>query len=283
VYWSKASSQILGAIDPAQPLAPQLKDAFSRQTIPNWQDSSTTAECRELEAALGGPEGLAKATGSKAHERFTGAQIMRFRKREPAAYAATDRISLVSSAITTLLCLDGEVKGIDESDACGMNLWTMDTAERGWNGKVLQAIAGADGVEELKRKLGRVETDGGRVVGRIGKWFVERYGFSPECCVFPGTGDNPATFLSLTRKPSRLHLDLADPGVRPSEGLISMGTSDVVLVSTDNYRPHPEYHAFFHPAQIAHSSPHDLDHASKDNARLRYFNMLVYKSELPVF
>lgn len=188
----------MASIDSSKPLSPQLKEAYSRETIPNWQDSSTTPECRALEAALGGPVALAQATGSKAHERFTGAQIMRFRRLYPEAYEATDRISLVSSAITTLLCLDGEVKGIDESDACGMNMWSMETADRGWNKKVLAAIAGEGGVEELSRKLGNVETDGGRVVGKIGKWFVERYGFSPECCVFPGTGDNPATFLSLT-------------------------------------------------------------------------------------
>jgi xylulokinase len=201
VYWSRSASQVLSSIDPSKPLSPQLVDAFSRQTIPNWQDSSTTAECRKLEAALGGADDLVRATGSKAHERFTGAQIMRFRQLQPDAYAGTERISLVSSAITTLLCLDGEVKGIDESDACGMNLWNMNTAERGWNEEVLRAIAGSPAeVGELKKKLGQVETDGGRVVGKIGRWFVERYGFSSDCCVFPGTGDNPATFLSLTCK-----------------------------------------------------------------------------------
>jgi xylulokinase len=120
---------------------------------------------------------------------------MRFKRVDPEGYAKTSRISLVSSFITTLLCLDGEVKGIDESDACGMNLWTMDTAQRGWNDKVLAAIDPG-----LSEKLGKVETDTGRVVGRIGSWFVTRYGFDPECCVFPGTGDNPATFLSLTRE-----------------------------------------------------------------------------------
>lgn len=59
--------------------------------------------------------------------------------------------------------------------------------------------------------------------------------------------------------------------VRASHGLISLGTSDVVLVSTDHYVPDPEYHAFFHPAQI----PHDVG-----GNEMRYFNMLVYKSEL---
>lgn len=122
---------------------------------------------------------------------------MRFKKDMPELYDATDRISLCSSFITTMLCLDGEVKGIDESDACGMNLWRMNHKARGWHRKALEAIAGKEGADELERKLGVVETDGGRVVGKVGKWFVEKFGFNPDCCVFPGTGDNPATFLSL--------------------------------------------------------------------------------------
>ncbi|OCF78763.1 xylulokinase [Kwoniella mangroviensis CBS 8886] len=263
VYWSESSSQLLSSPNPSSPLLSQLSTAFSRPIIPNWQDSSTTRECRALEKAVGGQEALAQITGSKAHERFTGAQIMRFRRIDPAAYDETDRISLVSSAVTTLLCFDGEVKGIDESDACGMNLWSMNKEERGWSEELLEVIAGTEGVEELARKLGKVESDGGKVVGHIGRWYVERYGFSPECLVFPGTGDNPATFLSLT--------------LRESEGLISLGTSDVVLVSTSNYHPHPEHHAFFHPAQIAPSSVQDNE--KREGAEsLRYFNMLVYKN-----
>ncbi|KAK8844529.1 hypothetical protein IAR55_006375 [Kwoniella newhampshirensis] len=250
-----AAGQLLSSPSSSSPLHTQLRTAFSRPIIPNWQDSSTTRECRELESAVGGPSALARMTGSKAHERFTGAQIKRFKRVDPEAYDATDRISLVSSYITTLLCLDGEVKGIDESDACGMNLWTMNSKERGWNGQILDAIAGDD-APELARKLGTVETDGGRVVGHIGKWFVERYGFDPECCVFPGTGDNPATFLSLT---------------------FSLGTSDVVLVSTSKYNPHAEYHAFFHPAQIGPCSRQEQG-VREGAEQLRYFNMLVYKN-----
>jgi xylulokinase len=124
---------------------------------------------------------------------------MRWIKAHPDQFKDTSRISLVSSYITTLLCLDGEVKGIDESDVCGMNLWTMNTPERGWNQEILKAIAG-DASSDLAKMLGEVERDGGKPVGTIGNWFVERWGFSKECLVFSGTGDNPATFLSLTRK-----------------------------------------------------------------------------------
>ncbi|BEJ12925.1 hypothetical protein CspHIS471_0300990 [Cutaneotrichosporon sp. HIS471] len=261
VYWSKEASALLSSLDAGQPMAPQMKGAFSRDIIPNWQDSSTVEECKALEAGVGGAHELARITGSKAHTRFTASQIMRFRSHFPQAYGVTDRISLVSSYVTTLLCADGEVKGIDESDACGMNLWDMASPGRGWSQAVLDVIAPGEGAE-LARKLGRVETDGGRVVGTIGRWFVERYGFDPECVVVPGTGDNPATFLAFS--------------LREKEGMVSLGTSDVVLVSTAAYNPHPDFHAFFHPAMIA---PPSIQDGARDTSEpLRYFNMLVYKN-----
>ncbi|CAK9782741.1 putative xylulokinase [Cutaneotrichosporon oleaginosum] len=261
VYWSKQAGRLLSSLDAGEPMAPQLQGAFSRAIIPNWQDSSTVEECKALEAGVGGPKELARITGSKAHTRFTASQILRFRNTFPDAYGATDRISLVSSYITTLLCADGDIKGIDESDACGMNLWDMESAGRGWSRAVLDVIAPGEG-EELARKLGRVETDGGRVVGNIGRWFVERHGFDPKCVVVPGTGDNPATFLSFS--------------LREREGMVSLGTSDVVLVSTAEYSPHPEFHAFFHPAMIAPPSVQDSVRETAES--LRYFNMLVYKN-----
>ena len=62
-----------------------------------------------------------------------------------------------------------------------------------------------------------------------------------------------------------------------------MGTSDVVLVSTAQYLPNPEYHAFFHPAQIAPTSSQEAHEAAdRQPENLRYFNMLVYKSECSV-
>jgi len=58
-------------------------------------DSSSAAECAALEAAVGGPDALARLTGSRAYERFTGPQIAKLVRIDPAAYAATERISLV--------------------------------------------------------------------------------------------------------------------------------------------------------------------------------------------
>lgn len=279
VYFSRAAPQLFTTLSSADTLAAQTKDAFSRSVVPNWQDSSTVGECKQFEEVFGGPEQLALRTGSKAHTRFTGPQILKFRKQEPEAYINTERIGLVSSLITTLLCVgqgeDAErvIKNIDNSDACGMNLLDMRPEssrspdeiaplEPGWNHKLLQLVSGetesaADvrlgGAKELARKLGRVYRDSGATVGRVGSWWVDRHGFNPDCRIYPGTGDNPATFLAFS---------LAE-----RQAIVSLGTSDTVMVATSQYVPDPEFHAFFHPAQLPTADTSD-----------RYFNMLVYKS-----
>ncbi|MCO5594698.1 hypothetical protein L7F22_048731 [Adiantum nelumboides] len=235
VYWSRSASQALAsANDPSKKLSEQITaTAFSRQTVPSWQDSSTLAECEALEAQFpGGAQGLIHNTGSKAHARFTGPQIMRFRRLNPQAYEETSRISLVSSFVTTLLCLDGEVKPVDESDACGMNMWDIPSQQ--WSKDALSIIS-AGQPAELESKMGSVELDAARVVGKISRWLQLRYGFDKSCIVCSATGDNPATFLSFT--------------LNQAEALVSLGTSDTLLVSTNQYCPHGEYHAFAHPAQ----------------------------------
>ncbi|CAO1637329.1 unnamed protein product [Parajaminaea phylloscopi] len=274
VYWSRSAPELLkGLTASGGPLVKQLEGAFSRSIVPNWQDSSTSQECRDFEAHVSGSAKLAHLTGSRAYERFTGPQILRFRREDPAAYEQTERISLVSSFVTTMLCVDGEIKGIDESDACGMNLWNISSPQRGWAQDLVELIAGGKGPEadELLRKLGSVESDGGRIVGRIGKWWQDKLGFPADCLVCPATGDNPATLLSFA-----LH---------PREALVSLGTSDTLLIPTPNFKPSETFHVFYHPARVAtansseasssSAAAHEGDYIDTHN---RYFNMLVYKN-----
>ena len=137
VYVNARAGERVGTLDAAQPLADQLGDVFSRTTSPIWMDSSTTRQCAAIEEALGGARALARLTGSRAFERFTGPQIRKFAEDEPEAYAATDRVHLVSSWLASLLA--GTHAAIDPGDGSGMNL--MDLAAKQWSPAAVRATA----------------------------------------------------------------------------------------------------------------------------------------------
>ena len=86
VYLNRRAAAGIGTLDPSKPLAGQVAPMLSRQESPIWMDSSTSAECREITDAVGGAGPLSQHTGSRAFERFTGPQIRKFFKTEPAAY-----------------------------------------------------------------------------------------------------------------------------------------------------------------------------------------------------
>lgn len=129
VYWKTGSSVKLSALDSKKQLVDQLVDAFSIKESPIWMDSSTTEQCKAIEKAVGGALELSRITGSRAHERYTGPQIRRIFETQPNVYRDTERISLVSSFVASLLV--GGYACIDETDGAGMNL--MDIKQRAWS------------------------------------------------------------------------------------------------------------------------------------------------------
>lgn len=150
-------------------------------------------------------------------------------RKHPEAYKRTSRISLVSSFLATLFL--GKFAPIDISDVCGMNLWNI--RKGAWDEKLVDLASGKFGAEDLKTKLGFVPEDGGLALGGVSRYFIERYGFSPECTVFPSTGDNPATILALP--------------LREMDVMVSLGTSTTFLMSTPQYKPDPATHFFNSP------------------------------------
>lgn len=136
---------------------------------------------------------------------------------------------MVSSFLASLFL--GRIAPLDISDVCGMNLWNIKNGT--FDDRLLELCAGEFGVADLKRKLGDVPPDGGMHLGKIDRYFVERYNFSPDCTIIPSTGDNPATILALP--------------LRPSDAMVSLGTSTTFLMSTPHYKPDPSTHFFNHP------------------------------------
>ncbi|CAN6720383.1 unnamed protein product [Malus baccata var. baccata] len=224
VYWKNGSSSLLSSLEPKKPLVDQFKGAFSVNESPIWMDSSTTAQCRELEKAAGGALELSQLTGSRSYERFTGPQIKKIFETHPEAYKNTERISLVSSFMASLLI--GKYACIDESDGAGMNL--MDIKKRAWSNKLLEATA--PGLEE---KLGKI-APAHSVAGHIAPYFLDRFRFNKNCLVILWTGDNLNSVAGLT---------VSTPG----DLVISLGTSDTLNWIADDLQPSLEGNVFPNP------------------------------------
>ncbi len=80
VYLNSGWFDRVGTLNPGGSLARQLAPCLSRSLSPIWMDHSTTAECQEITAAMGGKAAVCERSGSIAIERFTGPQIRRFYK-----------------------------------------------------------------------------------------------------------------------------------------------------------------------------------------------------------
>ncbi len=213
VYLTDRAAGVLGALDGARTLAEQLSGIFSRDSAPIWMDTSTTAQCREIEAGVGGRERLLALTGNTAFERFSGPQIRRFCQVDPEGYGETACICLVSSFVASLLA--GRLVAVDSGDGSGTNL--MDIRSRAWSAEAMAATA-----PDLDRRLLPVAAPD-ESVGVISPFWVGRHGFSPGCQVLPFSGDNPCSLVGL---------GLVEPG----QVALSLGTSDTLFACMDEPR-----------------------------------------------
>jgi xylulokinase len=205
VYLNHGAAGRLARLDAAIPLVDQVAPMLSRRVSPIWMDASTRAQCAAITAAAGGPGELARHTGSRAVERFTGPQIRKFFESDAEGYAATGRVHLVSSFLASLLC--GRQAPIDPGDGSGMNL--MDLASREWWPRALEATAPA-----LADKLPPIAASWS-IAGHLGTYWQQRYGL-PPARVIVWSGDNPCSLVGVGL-------------VREGRLAVSLGTSDTVF------------------------------------------------------
>jgi xylulokinase len=185
-----------------------------------WNDGRSAAECAEMEAAM--PR-LRDVAGNIAMPGFTAPKIAWVRKNESHIHAKIRKVVLPKAYIRLLLT--GEY--VEEmSDAAG-TLW-LDVAKRDWSDELL-ALTG------LNRSHMPSLVEGSAPSGTLKPELASRWGMGRDVVVAGGAGDNAAAACGIG-------------AIQPGEGFVSLGTSGVLFVSNEKFRPNTAgaVHAFCH-------------------------------------
>jgi xylulokinase len=231
-WWAATNAAVL-AIDPAirrsvrgigiagQMHGATLLGADDRPLRPAilWNDGRSFAECTALEVEV--PD-LRAISGNIAMPGFTAPKLRWVREHEPDVFAATRTVLLPKDYVRLLMT--GE-KASDLSDSAG-TLW-LDVARRDWSDTLLAACGLS--VDQMPRLV-----EGSDVAGRLRADVAEHWGIS-AVPVAGGGGDNAAGAAGVGV-------------VSDGKALLSLGTSGVIFVANDRFKPNPAraVHAFCH-------------------------------------
>ncbi|BGP21911.1 xylulokinase [Rhodotorula toruloides] len=209
-----------------------------------------------------GRDELVRRTGEKVASRSPISQLLKVVQEKgeenEGVLDRTGRIVLESGLLASIFL--GELAPADAADACSTNLFNPVLGD--WDDDILDFVmAGGENnatkIGKMRNLLGEVEKDGGIELGRVAPYFVQRFGFSPNCIVAPFTGSEPATFLSFplaSTSPPRT----ASHDCPPRDALVSLSSiaeSDVLLVPCEQYVPAAERAIACHPAKAWWENP----------------------------
>lgn len=184
-----------------------------------WNDGRSAAQCAELERVL---PAMTQITGNRAMPGFTAPKLMWVRAHEPTIFADTAMVLLPKDYVR--LRMTGDAAS-DMSDSAG-TLW-LDVARRRWSQDMLD-VTGLD--------VGQMPAlyEGSEITGELRAETAEAWGMS-RVPVAAGGGDNAAGAIGVGV-------------VRPGEAFLSLGTSGVLFLANDGYRPNPTggVHTFCH-------------------------------------
>lgn len=183
---------------------------------PIWMDSSTSADCKALDAQFG--EALRSRTGSAATERFTGPQIRKLAREQADAWPRVAHCHSIASYLNSVLI--GESAPCDPGSASGQNLYDLTT--RAWAADIAEATAPG-----LLAKLPQVVSSD-RVTGLLAERFAVG-GLRVGTPVVVWSGDNPDSLLGM---------GFSGAG----DAVISLGTSDTLFAAMRE--PHTDPNGF---------------------------------------
>ncbi len=184
-----------------------------------WNDGRSEAECHELDGAAD----FRGITGNLVMPGFTAPKLRWVEKHEPELFAQVRRVVLPKDYVR--LKLTGEAVS-EMSDSAG-TLW-LDTSARAWSPELLAATH----LDEAQ--MPRL-VEGSAPSGALRAKLAERWGMADGVVVAGGGGDNAASACGIG-------------AVRPGQAFLSLGTSGVLFVANDRFRPNVEgaVHAFCH-------------------------------------
>ena len=184
-----------------------------------WNDGRSAAQCAALERAV--PD-LRAISGNIAMPGFTAPKLLWLREHEPDLFARVATILLPKDYVRLRMTGD---KASDLSDSAG-TLW-LDVGARRWSEAVLDACDLS--VDEMPALF-----EGTAPTGMLRADVAAAWGMA-RVPVAAGGSDNAAGAVGVGV-------------VRDGDALLSLGTSGVIFVATDAFRPSPDRaaHTFCH-------------------------------------
>jgi len=185
-----------------------------------WNDTRSAAQCDELVRRL---PSLPLIAGNLAMPGFTAPKLLWVAEHEPEIFRKVGLVLLPKDWLRWKLTATAVS---DMSDAAG-TLW-LDVGRRAWSTELLEA--GGMTAAQMPAVV-----EGSDVSGTLQPEAALALGLPAGLPVAGGGGDNAASAVGIG-------------AVQPGEGFLSLGTSGVLFVVTDRYRPNPAsaVHAFCH-------------------------------------
>ena len=185
-----------------------------------WNDTRSAAQCEELVRRL---PSLPRIAGNLAMPGFTAPKLLWVAEHEPEIFRRVARVLLPKDWLRWKLAA---AAFSDMSDAAG-TLW-LDVGARAWSPQLLQA--GGMTATQMPALV-----EGSDIAGHLTPDVALALGLPAGLPIAGGGGDNAASAVGIG-------------AVQPGEGFLSLGTSGVLFVVTDRYRPNPAsaVHAFCH-------------------------------------
>jgi xylulokinase len=184
-----------------------------------WNDGRSHEEAAELDA----DPRFREITGNIVFPGFTAPKLVWVHKHEPKIFGDVQRVLLPKDFVR--LFLSGDCAS-DMSDSAGTS-W-LDVAKRDWSNDLLAAT-------HLHRDQMPALCEGTQQSGQLRSVLASRWGMDKPPVIAGGAGDNAASACGVGT-------------VTPGAAFVSLGTSGVLFVSNEKFRPNAAsaVHAFCH-------------------------------------